>query len=302
MKKPEIQIDEMQFNLLSYINKHSSIWAGNLPFTNALQMQTDIRTELDETKDKQNISSKGFTEEKAEIFDNTNQFAFIICSEVKLYANFNDNDELFQKVNYKLSALNNIPYSQVVTKWNGIKKAAASVINTLVNEGYYINPQTLIDFQALIDSFKAIKPRTSGTIKNRKEATTEIGDITKKIQKNLHDFLDNAIVAYINLNLDFYQGYLLRRELTDLPHRKLALRINIIDNASKMPLTKVRMKIEGINKVYKSSEFGNIYIRDLETGTYTLTFEREDFVTHTEIIHYEKGIRIDLKLQMDKKA
>lgn len=300
MKSRERQIDDMQGVVIGYCDFMDSIWLGDIIFGNCLDMQRGLRTELDTAKTKQIISSKGFTEGKKLLFTNTNKIAFKICSAEKLFARFSNDSDMLDKVNYTLSDLNDISYIEIETVWKALKKVAIDNLAALAP--YYITQQTLNDFQASIDSYKSIKPRTRGAIKVHKEGTREVDDVTRRIQVNFHDYLDLAIVPYMDINLDYYQGYFLRRELVDAAYNKLAVRINIIDNVSHEKLQKVRMRIEGINKVHKSSELGNIFILNLETGTYNLIFEREDYVTFTLTIHHEKGITTDLHIQMEKKA
>ena len=118
-----------------------------------------------------------------------------------------------------------------------------------------------------------------------------------KADKLLEETMDTLIIIVKYSDMTVYDIYKNNRKIINPGSFPLALRV-FVTNPDQEPLEKVKAKIAGNSKIYKTAKKGSFNIKSLPEGMHTITFSLPGYKDQTLNFPIIKGKRTDLRITL----
>lgn len=256
----------------------------------ALQKNID---EIRVTAENQRESRKGYKQSKDVTKEDVANIFFVLSAAVKSYAISIDDLVLSNQVTFTYAGLKNMADSFLEYSAGIILEKANEHVVALAPFG--VTPASIANVTALLATYttKMAQPRNaiSDKVEDTKLLKLAIGKTDKLLSKKM-DVLIGMIKISDNSVFDKYHT---NRNIIGPGYYTLALRVNVTDH-NLIPLDRVKITIGGIDKIYRTTEKGNIQIKSLPEGMQKATISLVGFQTQVIDFPIIKGKRTDLRI------
>lgn len=256
----------------------------------------DLQKNIDEirvTAEKQRLSRKGYKESKEVTKEDVANIFFVLSAAIKSYAiSIND---------YILASEVTFTYSGLKSMADGFLQYSADTILRTANEHvlalapFGVTPASIADVTALLETYtnKMAQPRNAISAKVEDTKLLKLAiDKTDKLLSKKMDILIGMIKISDN---SVFETYHTNRTIVGPGYHTLALQVNVTDH-NLIPLAKVKITIEGIDRIYRTTEKGNIQIKTLPEGMHKAIISLNGFKTQEIEFPINKGKRTALRI------
>ena len=164
----------------------------------------------------QEMSTKGKTEDKAQRKTTLADSAYAVAASTQAYASVNDNNDLYQLVNFSRSALRGSDDEIIQQRCQLIHDQANAIVADLADYG--VIPDTLTGLQGLIDAWATNSQAPRTAIATRAAATEEMPDEFGKADDILKKQMDKLMANFYTTDRKFYDTYFKARKIVDAGH------------------------------------------------------------------------------------
>ncbi len=222
----------------------------------------------------------------------------VFASKIRSLAKARGDTVLYEKVNYSPSEIWRLRDLLIETRVANLVVIGTELLPE--SEEYQLTQVDIDDLIAEKEKFYQLRSLPKEAIKAKKEATQNIDKLMKELRELVVERLDSDMKKYKLSHPDFYDGYLLQREINDTPTHQISLLGKIIDTETDEPLLDVTVTIEKLKEETKTTELGNYRFKTLEPGTYGVTFRKEGYQTQTHKAEINEGKTITLDIKLGK--
>mgnify|MGYP001182407645 CR=1 FL=1 len=269
---------------------------------NKMPLMSDAMETLQKNIDKiQDISEnqmfnrKGIKVSKEVTKDDIVNVIFVLAGQVRSYAVNTNNVILRDEVTYT--------FSELKAMADGILQVNSGIIIEKANENianladYGVTAASMTDIEDKMAEFaiKLAQPRNA--ISNKAEETQLLKAAFAETDQLLEETMDTLVIIVKLTDNQFFNIYKNNRKIIGPGYYTLALRA-FVTNPDQEPLEKVKAKIAGNNKIFKTAKKGSFNIKSLPEGMHTITFSLPGYKDQTLNFPIIKGKRTDLRITL----
>lgn len=267
MKKTFISGWEMCLRMQNFLNSNATLVAL---ITGASSAKSEIDTKITAISDlkKDGVTAKNGAaaakrKAKMELVETSRDHLAIL----KAHATIQKDETLLGAIKKSLRVVTRSGGSTLLTETESIIDTVQDNLAALLP--WEIDAASQLVFKAKITAFSLFltAPRQSTTKGQR------IGsEVEKAIRLLIEDYkgLDAIIIAQQKKHPAFVKEYILNRQLIDLPTRKRAAMLKVLDQDTHEPLEKVKLKTP--HGVYNSTKNGNLIVPSFSEGSWPVTY------------------------------
>ncbi len=245
---------------------------------------------------RQMMNRSGFAIDKKDIKEEMCLLGEIISDAVVAYAVNSNNFILEEEVAFSYNELIRFGDAECAAANQLIYDKAKFHLAEL--EDYDVDAGMLAKYLLMIDGFRIATPTPKNQSIDKKMATNEIRDLFSANSVYLKK-MDKLVKVKKRSNPDFVSHYFACRTANKPGYRTLAARILVVDEDGN-PLEKVLVTNKGIGLKRRTTELGQLYLKNLEDHVYVLVFSKSDYITQEVKLPITKGERTDIKVVMKK--
>lgn len=218
-----------------------------------------------------------------------------ICRRAQSYAVNSDLPVLFNEMSWRRSTL----IKEADTRCGDICQEIYELALPLAAELliYGVTAAKLTELEASIAAFVSYIPEPRLHIEDRMAATQGIADAFSAIDVILGK-MDVFVDMLETSHPAFFYLYFASRKIINTGSRTLALRGFVCDAAG-VGMGGVKIYIEGVKKVKKSSALGNFQMRHLKEGVYKIICRKNGFVDVVLDVAVTGGERSEVRVVME---
>lgn len=296
----------MDAKTIDYLNLKESlaIRTGNKAIDANLAKREAVVKKIHIAAKKQMYDNSTFIEEKKKYKNLTIVQAVIVCGILRSYASAIDDKDLYKNVDYNKSKMTKTRDTLFVQLIAFLVEKSTKLKDELKDYGM---TQDIIDaLTAVVKQYNDAIAKPEIAKAQVKEATIELKDLFIQLHEIYDTGLNNNMQLYMTSHPDFYNGYMLNRNIYQTGHFAKSLFGTVIDEETKAAIagtavTIVRTKAvsEAFENTKKTTALGNYQWKKLEPGTYDVTFSKEGYDTITKSVEIiaNKGLRLDIALR-----
>ena len=298
MKKRDINYLRMATKLFDFFNLFLLLWQDNTAMSEIITDTRTICNKLEEDEEQQQIKIIGYALRKADQKKLVVDIADTIASGLRSYAEAINDTVLLGKVKFtrsEISAHRDVALQNLVIILN---KTATSFLTTLPEYG--ITQDTINISETELKRFIAIKSEPALALAKRKLATAKINSTMPELKRIIKVRLDSFMKQYKITNPDFYNEYIINRQIIDTATHKLSLKGIVTDIKTESPLYKAIVTIPELKLETETTELGYYQFKSIKRGTYKVELQREGYkpiTTKAEIIDNQTT---ELNIEMER--
>ncbi|MBI3500616.1 MAG: carboxypeptidase regulatory-like domain-containing protein [Bacteroidetes bacterium] len=291
---------------------HQTDWQSNTVFTNNFNAFGVLIGNLNTARQQQEQKSTGTTKDKNTKRKTLVDIAITHISAIKSYAADNNNNQLYELVNYTKSALLHARDTLLIDKTTIVRDAANNNLANLANYG--ITSATIAALTQAISDFNAIisAPRTART--ETKTATSDIETIIEQLHTQLKRKLDNNIETFKTSHHDFYTAYHNARKIIDTAG-KTGVKGTVTDKLTTAALGGALVSLKGVlasgfrarttappddTRTTRTNRSGHYSFKRIPEGNYQLEITKAGYKTNTTQVSVRTSSMTDADIQMEK--
>jgi hypothetical protein len=288
----------MYYTVRELCQQQSAIWQTNKPFKTVFELFVGKLPQIEQYRNTQSVNLTGIAQAKTDKRAELSELAYFVANRVQSYALATNNQELLAKVNYSRSTFNRYRDTDLLALCNTIYEQAQTNLAQLAD--YSVDSALMNELQTTIQAYQdqLAKPRTSKN--TAKTATDNLGELFKTTNELLRERLDRDVEIFKRTAPDFYKQYFNARRIVQTTKSKLALRIQVKEADTQLPLANVLIKLNNSNETKKTSEKGACQIKNLGQGTYTLSFEKTGYTAQTQTVNISEGETTEVSVEMGR--
>lgn len=298
MKKTQIDQYDMLLTVENHLNENLPLISANAPLMATKSLISNKIGEIATQVALQLINHTGLTEQKNTVRAALEGQAFIIGAACCSYASANSNTDLYNRCNYKKSALSKFRDAEILGVCTNLRADAAANATALVPFG--VTAAVLTNFQTNITAFSNIMKIPTEAIAKRAAATDKIAKLLPEILDIVETRLDNDIVSMSLTQPNFVEVYNNVRLINSSPTTTLSLTITVLDSATNLPIPNVDLEIVGENITRKTSARGYNRVQNLVAGNHSIQAVHPNYVTKTESFTIVSGETTELVVVLEK--
>jgi hypothetical protein len=243
----------------------------------------------------QTENTTGIKVQKEVTREDVENIIFILAGQLRSYAVNINNFELRNEVTYTISKLRGMADTLLLSNSITIlEKAQENEANLLP---YGVTPANLVAVEDLLNAFelKIALPRNAIAFKKQQ---TELLQVKMEDADNLlRDKMDSYVIIVKNTEQEFYTIYKNNRKIIKPSYNPLALKVLVV-GPNEMPLYKVKAKIQGFSKEYRTTQKGLFQVKSLPEGMHVITLSKAGYQTQVITFPITKGERTDLNITL----
>ena len=214
----------------------------------------------------QAMDRKGYALEKKTRREVMEELTMFICRKATSLASDTGNSVLLEAVEVAPLELSRLTYEQCIAKSRSIHNVSYPYLLALAPYGV-VGADFSNQF-ASTDSLETYMTTPRASVEERKIATEAIGTLLGDCDVVLKS-TDRSVNGILTTQPAFHQLYFNCRQINDTGGRTIALRGHI-EGVDGLPLSKVKVVIEGTTIVKKTTDKGNFLVKHLNGGMYVV--------------------------------
>jgi hypothetical protein len=280
-------------NISDYFTEKSDEYSKNDPLKEEVADLKNNITQLEKVVPDKIKSTKPDTEKKNQLKGKMSHFYDSICSDTLSYAKKNNKIDLAAAVNYKESALLDIPNENFVPTIRSINAAIKPFLSEAAFKGYGITQADLDKGEADAVTFLSYLPEAKSTsseivsadaaiealFEPLRESKTQIGLLMRSYAKNGR-----------KENIPFHEGW---NSVKTVIHTggRITILDGVITNAadSSIKIPRVTVKNLTTGKTVYSNLLGEYRFEKFRSGTFEYEFSAPGYITKKVIIIIQRG-------------
>lgn len=294
---------QQQDNLRMYmathdvLSKNASIYAGNVPFIDAVNSLKNGITGIQNLVTEQNFNSKGVTQDKKLRRDTLKTLTLKISGVIAFYASNTGNIKLLQRAKINKSTLNLCRENELPGYAKTVLQCANENAAALV--AYGITPAIILELENANSQFVDYVSKPASARLQKKDASTQLKSSITQVTALLTQKIDSGMALYQNTHNKFYTQYKSARSIVNSPRITRALKATVIDSNTLQPLGGAEITINKKIK-RKSSAKGTIHVQSLTEGNNKLTAIKKNYNTVQTTFIVVSGQTTRLTISMTK--
>lgn len=258
------------------------------------KLQNNIE-KIQDISENQMYNRKGIKVSKEVTKEDIVNTIFVLAGQVRSFAVNTNNVILRDEVTYTFSELKAMADGILQVNAGIIFQKATDFLTDLTDYG--VTTASLAEIESTLAEFaeKLAQPRNA--ISNKAEETQLLKAAFAETDLLLEDTMDTLVIIVKLTDNQFFNIYKNNRKIIGPGYLPLALRV-YVTNPDQMLLEKVKAKIVGITKTYKTSAKGSFQIKSIPEGMHTITFSLPGYKDQTLNFPIIKGKRTDLRITL----
>jgi hypothetical protein len=213
MNKIQINQHRMSITTHTCMVDHTSDYTTDVPLNSAVSQMALLNGEIEATAQIQDSPNTGITLDKKNKMDAMATAALPLVGCIQAYATDENNQELYEKVNYTYSSFT---HGNDIDKYDRAMMVHAKGTEYLTEMAEYGVTQDMLDaLNTAAAAFHAIFTKPQTAIDARKAATEKLEELFAQLNKLLKNKMDKLMMKYQVTNPDFYNDYVNAREIVD---------------------------------------------------------------------------------------
>lgn len=248
---------------------------------------------IQEISENQMFNRKGIKVSKEVTKEDIVNTIYVLAGQVRSFAVNNNNVILRDEVTYTFSELKAMADGILQVNAGIIFEKATENLASLADYGVTVASLAAIEVTLADFAQKLAQPRNA--ISNKAEETQLLKVAFAETDMLLEETMDTLVIIVKLTDNQFFNIYKNNRKIIGPGYMPLALRV-FVTNLDQQPLDKVKAKIIGFTKTYKTSLKGSFQIKSLLEGMHTITFSLPGYQDQTLNFPIIKGKRTDLRI------
>jgi hypothetical protein len=261
---------------LAHLKENGQITSG-IPVFEALYLSA--KTTLDAISDtnRRRIQKlKGVTDSKQQLQDSLSTQALAIASVISTYASVKKDLMLKESMNFSKSELFYGGGQLLNEKSANILTKAKELATSL--KDYGITDALLDSFESLLQDYAANVNEPRSMTAERKQAGIQVKELFKQLNRLFIEQLDRMMLLFKFTHSDFYEQYMIKREIVDPTRRKTSVKGTVTDKTSGKALA-------GVTVILKNTELSTTTADD---GSYSL---KTPIIEEMPVIYQKDGYK-----------
>ncbi|HLG36319.1 MAG TPA: carboxypeptidase-like regulatory domain-containing protein [Bacteroidia bacterium] len=290
---------EDTFNMYEAVNdvlqKHSSVWSANIPFSDAVTELENSIEEIGNLRNRQEENVRGIAEDKKRKRKALTQQTYTISSALVFYASSTGNTELLSKVKFSRRKLAKARDNGLIGMSKQVHQAAED--NAAAILPYGITGAHIAALAAAIETFAEYISKPKAALGETIAATKQLAEQFNTTDTLLEEQLDQGMELYSATAGKFYREHFIARIIINSPKLKRALEATFVDDATGEALANVQVAI-GKKIRRRSSKRGSIRVQNLKEGTHKLKASLEGYADTLKSFTTVRGKTTKLVVRM----
>lgn len=307
MKTIQKNLLKMGRTVRNKVNEFGQSWEGDQGIIDALptfdKFLEDIRINLDI----QLVDIKTITKVKEQMHLAFADKTDIILSNIRSYADWAKNEELFGQAKYSQTELITMSDDELYSLSDNVISICKKYPNEL--KPFDIDEKTVEDYGKEAKAYLNYCDKPRRAIVARSQATQRLSELFPVFSHFLSHTMDTNVIRYRVKDLKFYTEYFNTRIIVDAPVRKNSVLGNITEENTHLLLKNVLVKFVFVpppeNPAAPVTEYtttttdkGNFRFKSLPQGEYTVTFSLFGHDTLTKQVYVYANQQLKLNEQL----
>lgn len=294
------------------VESNQVIWGNDNIFSASYTLFKNKIPEILQSLDLQQSVTTGAAAEKTAARTILTDKTLFIANRIQSYATTNNLNDLLEQVTFTHTDLTRAKDSDLIAISDNIYNLANQYANAL--ESFAITSTVLIDLQAATANFTRVisKPRDAQI--KRKNATANLEALIREAINILTTRVDLDVKVYKDTNPDFYNQYMIAREIVSRGITSLAVTGSVTDKTTAQPIEHVeftftpdhngnemKASVKG-NRVIskKSAAKGKFQIPSIPEGQYNVTISKLGYKDQVITIYVIDNETTKIDVQLEK--
>ena len=264
MEKNQLDQFDMLQNVENLFNDNPTLWAGNVPVTNAKTGLSSRVADIAAQYAIQLIVTTGAAKNKENARKKLEKEMFVVSSAVCNYANGINDELLYDKCYVAKSTLSDLHADTLTGRCADLVLDANNVIASLLPYG--ITAATITTLTASSVAFSGLKQDPQNAIDTRKKATQKIAELLPEAMSFMERNMDTAMVSLEASEETFYGIYQNARAINNSGTTTISLTTLCVDSVTQVPIEGVELVVVSINEQRTSPASGVNIFKNLPAG------------------------------------
>lgn len=278
------------------ISTNAAVWAAFTRLVTEIANFVSLNADLDQATQTQGYNTKGITAGKSDAFTDMVKMTVDMAYKAYVWAVDNNNDELTEVFNVKLSDFDNTAASTSFDKVKNIRNA----INTNIAGMAAVNllPADVTALDALIAAYDAVKSAPEVAIGHKETSTDTIVELFHDIDESLELISRLIISQYSTTNAGLVSDFKNNKHIDDLPTHHSGIHTHITDALTGEDVEGAVLSIPAAGKTATSNINGIAEIIKVKSGTYHVFVNKEGYQTQPFKTKIIRGKITSFNIQM----
>jgi hypothetical protein len=245
------------------------------------------------------LSDKGIARDKKAIKKACSGVAFNICQAVVAFAKAHNDNTLLAKVSRSVSAYMKILDGEFVREMTNLHDLIQPLVETMIEEGYYISEADLTAFLSEINAFSDINLDPEQAKNKRIQMNKNINDLTKEAFAIVRNSLDPNSASFKSIDMKYYDGYVINRRVEKPITITTKCRVKVLSDIDGTPIFDAEITISGTTLKTKTNVKGDGTLNRVKFGTRKVSVSVPGYQTQTSPnTVFKKGHYVDITFRL----
>lgn len=297
MNKKQEDFRSMGITVQTVCANNQSVWNGDTVFTANYNGLVGLIGELETERLIQEQVQTGIALDKSKVKSEMITTVLQCIFALKGYAADNSNNELYERVNYSETELQQSRDTMLADRCKVVRDEANGNLANLGNYGIDANKMAALNLKIAGYEAMIAKPRAAKT--SSKQATAQIEAIVKRIREHLKKKLDNNAGKY--KGNDFFELYMNARIIINTAGHTTGIKGTVKDKQTGAAISSATVKNMEKDSTRKTNKEGRYSFKKEEAGIYTLEVKKKGYQTkQIPNVTIEQGKMNDLDIELEK--
>jgi len=282
-----------------YLNKNTAATATLPNFNGFFTQLADGIVNIHNIREQQELDKKGLAIGKQKVKSALITLALDISRKTLAYAEFVNDSQLFNEVNYSEHDLTRCADTILYDRARIIRDLADAHAAALLPYG--VTAVNLVDLQTLLDAYNSAIPKPRIGVADKKQATDQLAAWIKQVDDALSHI--DVLTEVVRLSQPlFYSGYQTARMIVDNGKGKMALKGIVLDAITQIGLPGANIIFTARHDTMlggaeprpvkkRSADKGGFFVRRMHRGSYDVSIEKPGYKTASFTVHITEGER-----------
>jgi hypothetical protein len=282
---------------LAHLKENQKI-TGSVPVFEALYLSAKATLDAISDTDKRKIQKlKGVTDSKQQLQDRLSAQAEAISSVISTYASIKEDLTLKESMNFSRSELFYGPDQLLSEKSANILAKAEELATDL--KDYGITSALMDSFESLLKDYAANVNEPRNMTAERKQAGMQIADLFIQLSRFFTEQLDRMMLLFKFTHRDFYDQYMIKREIVNPIRRKTRVEGIVTDKFTGKALTGVTVMVKDTELITTTTNDGSYSLKTPMVRQVSIIYKKEGYRQVTKETTVKKGLATSLDVVLE---
>lgn len=282
---------------LAHLKENEQITSGISVFE-ALYLSAKTTLDAISDTDRRKIQKlKGVADSKQQFQDSLSTQALAIASVISTYASVKKDLTLKESMNFSKSELFYGPGQLLNEKSANILTKAKELATSL--KDYGITDALMDSFESQLKDYAANVNEPRNMTAERKQAGIQVRELFKQLNRLFIEQLDRMMLLFKFTNSDFYEQYMIKREIVDPTRRKTRVEGTVTDKFSGKALAGVTVILKNTELNTTTADDGSYSLKTPIIDEMPVIYQKDGYKPATKEATVKRGqsTRIDVALE-----